>query len=362
MHLLRVPLLNANEDEVEVVEVRAREGTSIATGDIICVLETSKASLDVESPAVGFIRRLSIAARQRVPVGAVICAITATADEPVDLPSEAPASTAVAGSERATRKARELAAAHGLDLAEIGSSEIIKEEDVRKLLSARAKLAPARKCQPLKPPKGKQPVVIYGASGHAKVLIDLIRSSYKDLFIIAAVDDSAEASVEVLGIPVIGASAELARLRKQQSRLAVLGIGSVTHHQHRRSLYEKLISLGFNVPNLIHHRALLEPSVTMGEGNQVFAGAVVGSAARLGTNTIINSGVVVSHDCLIGSHTHLAPGCILAGGVTVGEDTLVGMGVTVYLGVRIGSRVTIANGVHVMKDVPDGAVLRATEK
>jgi UDP-3-O-[3-hydroxymyristoyl] glucosamine N-acyltransferase len=103
---------------------------------------------------------------------------------------------------------------------------------------------------------------------------------------------------------------------------------------------------------------MIEPSVAMGVGNQIFAGAVVGSAAKLGDGTIINSGTIVSHDCLIGSHTHFSPGAILAGGVEVGENTLVGMGVTVYLGVRIGSNVVISNGSHIMKDVPDGSVIR----
>jgi sugar O-acyltransferase (sialic acid O-acetyltransferase NeuD family) len=171
------------------------------------------------------------------------------------------------------------------------------------------------------------------------------------------VDDS-PSEEEVLGVPVLGNSSLFAKLRAEGIEHAVLGIGSVTNHRVRARLYDRLVAAGFKIPNLTHPRAMIEPSVTMGVGNQIFAGAVLGSAAKLGDNTIINSGTIVSHDCVIASHTHLSPGAILAGGVEVGENTLVGMGVTVYLGVRIGSNVVISNGSHIMKDVPDGSIVR----
>ena len=143
----------------------------------------------------------------------------------------------------------------------------------------------------------------------------------------AAVDDGATAD-EVLGVPVLGTSSMLADLKAQGIDHAVLGIGSVNNHQRRAKLYGRLVAAGFKVPNLIHPRAMVEPSVTMGIGNQIFAGTVVSSAAKLGDDTIINSGAVISHDCTIGSHTHVSPGAILAGGVAIGANTLVGMGVT----------------------------------
>ena len=189
-----------------------------------------------------------------------------------------------------------------------------------------------------------------------------MREGHRDLVIVGAVDDSSARPRDVLGVPVLGASELLASLREQGVENAVLGVGAVTHNATRVALFDKLRALGFRVPNLIHPRAMVEPSVRMGMGNQLFAGAIVGSNARLGDNTIVNSGVVVSHDCVIGSHTHLTPGCILAGGVTVGRNCVIGMGVTIYLGVTIGDDVTISNGVHVMKDVPDGAIVRAAER
>jgi len=356
MQVLRVPLLNANEDEVTVVDVRVHEGDEVRSGDVLFMIESTKATVDVEAPSSGYVRNLRAEKGQRVRVNSILCVLTASISEPV-VTLEAPA--AQDQPFRLTRKAQELADRNGLDLSNLGLTGIVKESDIERLLHAQAtKSDPAPRRQRLEVLAGAgKPVLVYGASGHARVLIDLMRLA-GEFFPVAAVDDSPSA-LEVLGVPILGSSSLFPQLKADGVDVAVLGIGSVQNHQFRRKLYARLVGAGFSVPNLTHPRAMVEPSVTLGVGNQIFAGAVVGSAAKLGDNTIINSGTIVSHDCVIQSHTHLSPGAILAGGVEIGENTLVGMGVTIYLGVHIGRNVIIANGSHIMKDVPDGTIVRS---
>jgi len=357
MHLIRVPLLNANEDEIAVVDVYVSDGAQVRSGDLLFMLESTKATLDVEAPAPGYVRNLRVGKGQRVGVNSVLCVITETPDEPIVTPEASPNDERPF---RITRKAEELAKRHNLNPAHLGLTGIIKESDIERVLQTHSTKSaigiPARERLPVPPGAGK-PVLVYGASGHARVLIDLMRLAGQ-LFPVAALDDGS-VEPEVLGVPVLGNSSLFAALRSEGIESAVLGIGSVQNHRGRMKLYDRLVASGFDIPNLIHPRAMIESSVSMGTGNQVFAGAVVGSAAKLGDDTIINSGTIISHDCVIGSHTHISPGAILAGGVHVGENTLVGMGVTVYLGVRIGSNVVVANGSHIVKDVPDGSIIRA---
>ena len=360
MQVLRVPLLNANEDEVNVIDVCVREGVEVRRGELLFVLESTKVALDVESPCSGYVRNLRVEKGQRARVNSLLCVLTTGPDDPVTI-SEA-ASDDSKRPFRMTRKAQELAELHHVDVSGLGLTGIIKESDVVRLLHAHPTTSEVviRKRERLPvPPGAGEAVVVYGARGHARVLIDLMRLA-KEHFPVAAVDDD-PSEEEVLGVPVVGTSSLLAQLKAEGLERAVLGIGSVHNHQKRVRLYDRLVAAGFSTPNLIHRRAIVEPSVVMGVGNQLFAGATVGSAAKLGDDTIINSGTIVCHDCVIGSHTHLSPGAILAGGVEVGENTLVGMGATVYFGVRIGSNVIIANGSHIMKDVPDGSVMRARE-
>ncbi|HYI40074.1 MAG TPA: NeuD/PglB/VioB family sugar acetyltransferase [Allosphingosinicella sp.] len=362
-HTIAVPMVNANEDEVVVRQVRVEEGRRVQAGEILCSLETTKASVDVEAPVDGYVRRLAVRNDERVPVGAIICLLTATLEEPIEAPSVAKAGAS--GPEaRATLKAQMLADANGIDISDLGLDRIVKESDVRNHLAreGRRTAAPAPAATP--PDTGGRTgrrIVILGAGGHARVLIDLVREGYRDRIIVGTVDDDPSADRDCLGVPLLGASDRLAELRSEGIEEALLGVGAVTNNALRAKLYRRLRDSDFHVPTLIHPRAAVEPSARMLSGCQIFAGAIVGSNVSLGENVIVNSGAVVSHDCVIGSHVHITPGAILAGAVTVGENSVIGMGVTVYLGVRIGANVTIGNGVHIFRDVPDNSSVMPVE-
>ena len=356
MEILRVPLINANEDELEITAVFVSQGDHVQAGDPVCTVESTKASTDVEAPQAGYVRELRIAPGARARVGAIICVLTGTPNEAVELDEDTSLTKAEGeGAFEATRKALALAEAQGLDLASLGITGIIRVKDVERALAG-----PRRASGSLDPLPGivGDRVVIFGAGGHARALVDLIRSGRPDLRLIGAVDDNPNAPGDVLGVPTLGPSGHLEALRAQGVAFAGLGVGAVTHNALRIELFERLLALGFSVPSFVHARAIVEPSAVMGQGNQIFPGAIVGSSARLGDNTIINSGAVLSHDCVIGSHAHITPGAILAGAVTVGRNTVVGMGATIYLGVTIGQNALIANGCHIMQDVPDGAIVR----
>lgn len=361
MHRVTIPLLNANDDEVLILEVNVKEGDQIKQGETICVVETTKATSDIEAPTSGYVRQLSLNTGQYVQVGAVACVITESLDESV--PEESlPGGTAPNGNQadtrvEATKKAQELAAQLGINLADLQHDGILTAKDVERLAK---KDGHGSGLDAEWPAVDAAKIVVYGAGGHAGAVVDLIRASRRDLEIVGVIDDAQNGAQEVMGIPVIGGSEKLPQLVAQGIGHAGLGIGSVHDNPARIGHFDKLCAANLNLPSLIHPQSSVEQSVRMGGGNQIFAGAVIGSNVQIGSNAIINSGSVISHDCRVGSHAHITPGAILAGGVTVGKATLIGMGVTIYLGVTIGSNVVIANGVHILHDVPDGTIVRAS--
>jgi len=198
-------------------------------------------------------------------------------------------------------------------------------------------------------------VVIVGGGGHAKMCIDVVRQQ-QVLQVVGILDDGIDEGVQVLGVPVLGPLDRLEQLRADGIGLAVNGIGAVTRHPFRSEVYARIKAAGYALPNIAHPHAAIEPSVVLGEGNQIMAGAVVGSAARIGDNCIVNSNAVVSHDSVLADNVHVAPGALLAGGVHVGSNTLIGMGVTVFMGVHIGENVVVVNGQHVFCSIPSGTV------
>lgn len=357
-----VPKESVSDDTCLVTEIVVPEGKPTKMGDVIAVLETSKASFDVESPANGFVF-WNCTVGDRVAVGDAMAIISATETRPSNAPLPARkepdrATSAAEGTERSgtrfSQPALELIRRHGLSPDRFLGRAMVTRADVEAELAASNPSAPEREAPTT---SGSSRIVILGGGGHAKMCIDILRQMAG--FEIVGILDAKFPSEPVLGVPFIAGDSDddLARARRE-TPYAVNAVGAVRSHADRQTFYSRLKNAGFLLPNLIHPKAIVEPSALLGEGNQIMAGAVVGSAARIGNNSIINSGAVVSHDCSIGDNVHVAPGAILAGGVRIGHGSLIGMGVTVYLGVRIGHGVTVNNGISVNGDVDDHAILK----
>lgn len=194
-------------------------------------------------------------------------------------------------------------------------------------------------------------VVIFGAGGHARVVIEAIQLS-RAADIVAAVDaDPSTHGKTILGVNVAGGDDALARLHAAGATHFVVAVGSVG----RTTVRAKLFAIGLDA-NLIplavrHPAAICAPSATLAEGAQLLAGCVVSTQARVGANAIVNCGAVVEHDCVIGMHSHIASRACLAGGVHVGDEVHVGAGAVVKQGVRIGNGAVIGAGAVVLRDV-----------
>jgi sugar O-acyltransferase (sialic acid O-acetyltransferase NeuD family) len=200
--------------------------------------------------------------------------------------------------------------------------------------------------------KAKEKLVVFGAGGHAKVVIDIIerQGTYE---IAGLLDDGLKhQGKRFFGYPMLGTRAELPALFSAQIRHAIVTIGD---NASRAAVAAYLDQHGWRFASAVHPRASIGRGVKIGPGSVVMAGCVVNADAYLGGQVIINTGATVDHDCRIEDAVHIAPGCHLCGGVSVGQGSLVGAGTTVTPGVKIGNRVIVGAGSTVIRDVADGA-------
>jgi len=198
-------------------------------------------------------------------------------------------------------------------------------------------------------------LIVVGGGGHAKVLIDAIRSG-AEYDLVGIVDARLPVGHRVLDVPVIGSDDLLLRGEPPRSVLA-LGVGSIRGGDRRKRLHDRFRELAYEFPVIRHARATVGPGVRLGDGTQVMAGAVVQPDTSLGPNCIVNTAAVIEHDCTIAGHCQAAPGAVLGGGVVVGECSFIGLGARVLPGIRIGCHVTVGAGAVVVHDVEDGATV-----
>ena len=163
---IRMPKLGMTMEEGTVVEWRVEVGGSMTKGVPALVIESEKTEAEIEAPVSGVVRHFYVPAGDTVPCGALLAAVTGTADEPFDAEAfraqheePAPASptprlarparpVVMGAARRPARKpvapaARALARKLGLDPEQVagsGPSGRVTREDVQAHAAARAAL------------------------------------------------------------------------------------------------------------------------------------------------------------------------------------------------------------------------------
>lgn len=198
-------------------------------------------------------------------------------------------------------------------------------------------------------------VIILGAGGHAKVVLEILRLSGK--YNVIGLLDPALTGKTVGGLPVLGSDELLPRLRSDGISAALVGVGGTGDNSRRTELFEKAAALGFTLVNAIHPAATISSSSRLGRGVAVMARSVINPDAEIGDNVIINSGAIVEHDCLIEAHVHVSPGAVLCGGARAGTGAHIGAGSIIRQNITIGDCAIVGAGAVVVKDVPAGVVV-----
>ena len=172
---VRLPQLGQTMEEGTIVNCLVKVGDEVKKGDVIFEIETDKATLEMESPAEGFVKHILVETDETLPVGAPVL-VLGDQDEKVpqsfvdSLKSTAPAVAVTeaapaappageqikpepsppkspAGKVLASPRAKKLAGELGINLATVagtGPAGKITEQDVRKAAASKpAKPAPA---------------------------------------------------------------------------------------------------------------------------------------------------------------------------------------------------------------------------
>ncbi|MBR9853694.1 MAG: acetyltransferase [Algicola sp.] len=198
-------------------------------------------------------------------------------------------------------------------------------------------------------------VVIFGASGHAKVCIDILERSggYK---IIGLLDSLKPKGLKVFGYPILGDFTVIPDLLKNASELEFfVAIGdNWTRHQ----IVQKLIEIHPKsvFVNAIHPDAIIGKGVELGNGIMIMAGSIVNADSSLEDFTIVNTRSSVGHESKLKKYSSLAPNCTLAGNVVVGSFSAISISATILNGRRIGNHTIIGAGSLVVEDADDFSV------
>ncbi len=193
---------------------------------------------------------------------------------------------------------------------------------------------------------GNKKIVIFGAGGHGKVVLDILLNNGKD--VLGFIDDNTNKNGQrVNGFEVVGG---WSYLEKSRSVVLALGIGD---NKVREKIFTRAKSLGIDVISAIHPGATVSRFVKMGEGVVIMPGSVINTNVVLEDGVVVNTSASVDHDCHLGRFCQVWPGARLAGEVQVGEFSYIGTGAAIIPNVVIGKNVLIGAGAIVLDDIQD---------
>jgi acetyltransferase-like isoleucine patch superfamily enzyme len=375
---------DANTEFALLAEWLVEDGTEVAGGQPVCVVETTKATVEVESPGAGTLVQL-YDENIEVELGKTIALVAESAEELVTArgrreprQERAPAAT----DRKATRKAVELAERHGVDLGAIEKRGFITEKDVEaEIARVAAAAGPATRA-------ALAGVSTAGVSLPASLELEESLGRLDDGFL-----ESLRADPESFG--ALPSEEKVTEYRRQGAEIGdgvVLGLGTVIVAPRvvlspgvvlgpdSTIMCEEIVAIGELATFGAHldlrcRRAYIGDGVWAGRSIRIGGGGhrdpwavlAVGDLAFIGDEAFVNvcrpvligreafltmrSLIVthnVGHSLLEGFENRFAP-------VVLEDRAQVGLGAVLYAGCRIGAEAIVASNSYVVADVPAGS-------
>ncbi len=203
-----------------------------------------------------------------------------------------------------------------------------------------------------------QSFVVWGSSGHALVIDDLLRLAGHR--IIQFFDNSPDARSAIPSIPLgIGSEAFRTWANRQPPRTNLQGCVAIggASGKERLEIQELMESHGIAFPPLAHPSACIAHDTEIATGCQFLAQSLIAPGCRTGRSVILNHKASVDHECQIGNGVHLAPASTLCGCVTIEDYAMIGASAVVLPRLKIGRSSIIGAGAVVTRDVDPGTIV-----
>jgi len=203
------------------------------------------------------------------------------------------------------------------------------------------------------------PIVVFGASGHAKVVIDIVErvGAYR---VIGLVDSGKPEGLEWFGYRVLGSEADLPELMSRYGfEAGIVAIGdNWTRHLVVNGIRKTVADFSFI--RAIHPCSVLGRGVRIGSGTVIMAGVTINSDTTIGDFCIVNTAASLDHDNELGDFASVAPGVVTGGNVRVGRFTALSIGASIIHGRAIGPHAVVGAGATVIEDIPGYSVAWGT--
>ena len=192
-------------------------------------------------------------------------------------------------------------------------------------------------------------IVIFGASGLGRMVLDLLRQAGEAPCAFLDSDPALHGQT-IDGLPVVGGLSEAANCAGEGRAGVVVAIGD---NIARVTIATELQQRGLCLVSAIHPLASIATSAHLAAHLIIGPRVTICVNASIGPHSVLSAGAIVEHDNVVGQGVFLQPAVRLAGGVRVADFAHFEIGACVIPGRTIGRGAWIEAGAVVTQDVPD---------
>jgi sugar O-acyltransferase (sialic acid O-acetyltransferase NeuD family) len=128
----------------------------------------------------------------------------------------------------------------------------------------------------------------------------------------------------------------------------------------RRQFYFDAKSKGYTLANYISSKAFVWRNVEVGDNVFIFEDNTIQPFVKIGSNNVFWSGNHIGHHSVIASHNFISSHVVVSGFCNIGDNNFFGVNSTMGNNLNVGSDCLIGSFVHIVKNVPDGSLMRGT--
>ena len=185
-------------------------------------------------------------------------------------------------------------------------------------------------------------LVIFGSGDHAKVIFSEIINDKKIKFL-GFIDDYKRKGELIIrennkNFYNLGKMKNV--LKKKNKFKGIVGVG---HNFLRKDIFKniKKIDKSFQFIKVISKNAIINPTVTIGDGTTIMPGATINKGTIIKEHCIINTSASIDHDNLFEDFSSTGPGVVTGGNVIIKEQSYLGIGCVVKNNIKIHEKTII---------------------
>lgn len=195
----------------------------------------------------------------------------------------------------------------------------------------------------------EKPVIIFGAKGIGTAALEIFKSNHVVVYGFLE-DDASLHGTQIDDVSILGKSDDhgFLKLIGQKCEAFI----ATDENAPRKKLVKMLMDSRKVMPtNAVHQAANISVSATIGHGNFINAGVIVGASSKVGQHCILNTNATIENNVNVGDYVQIGAGVVINSGVSIEEGAFIGSGVTIVSGIIIGKNARIGAGSVVVADV-----------